>query len=184
MQSIFIKDIMIPLEDYATVSQDATLYEAVKALEDAQNDFNQNRYHHRAVLVYDASNKIVGKLSQLDILKSLEPRYDSVINLEQLDRFGINADYIRKMVKELGLLRQPVEDVCRKASVVKVREIMYTPTEGEYVAETATLNEAVLQLLVGHHQSLLVTRDKEIVGILRLTDVFKKICDIMDSCRI
>jgi hypothetical protein len=37
---------------------------------------------------------------------------------------------------------------------------------------------------MGRHQSLLVTRGEEIVGVLRLSDVFKKICDSIKACRI
>lgn len=183
MDSITVKEMMIPLEDYATVSEDATLSEAVLALEEAQNKFNQNRYQHRAILVYDRSGKIVGKLSQLDVLQALEPKYGAA-SLEELDQFGINAEYVRNLVEELGLLKQPVQDICRKAAEVNVKDIMHTPTKGEFVAETATLNEAIVQLLVGSHQSLLVTRGKDIVGILRLTDVFKKVTDMIKACKI
>ncbi len=49
---------------------------------------------------------------------------------------------------------------------------MYSPTEGEYLSENATLDEAIHMLVMGYHQSLLVTRGRRIVGILRLTDVF------------
>jgi CBS domain-containing protein len=59
---------------------------------------------------------------------------------------------------------------------------MYTPTEGEYVSEDATLAVAIHQLVVGHHQSLLVTRGDQIVGILRLTDVFAAIFHKMKTC--
>jgi predicted transcriptional regulator len=59
---------------------------------------------------------------------------------------------------------------------------MYTPKEGEYVSEEATLNEAIHQIVMGHHQSLLVTRNSGIVGILRLTDVFKHIFQTMKTC--
>ena len=59
---------MVPLSDYATVSEEATLYEAVIALEKAQATFDQSRYRHRALLVYNNQNQIVGKISQLDIL--------------------------------------------------------------------------------------------------------------------
>ena len=41
--------------------------------------------------------------------------------------------------------------------------------------ENATLAEAIHILVMGHHQSLLVTRGDEIVGILRLTDVFSAV---------
>jgi len=184
MESMLVKDLMVALEDYATVSEDATLYEAVRALEAAQKGFDQNRYRHRAVLVYDARGKIVGRLSQLDVLKALEPKFQDVGDFKELDGYGINADYIRNLVKELGLLKKPLDDVCRKAAALKVKNIMNTPSGGEFVDETATLNEAVIQLLVGRHQSLLVTRGDEIVGILRLTDVFMKVSDMISSCRI
>ena len=184
MASILVKDLMIPLADYVAVSQEATLYEVVRALEEAQNKFNQNRYQHRAVLVYDKREKIVGKLSQLDLFRALEPKYQDMGDFKGLDRYGINADYIRSLIKELGLMKKPLDDICRKAATVKVKSIMYTLSQGEYVDEGETLNEAMVQFLVGRHQSLLVTRDKEIVGILRLTDVFRKVCEIISSCEI
>jgi predicted transcriptional regulator len=59
---------------------------------------------------------------------------------------------------------------------------MHTPTEGEYVSEDASLEVAIHQLIMGHHQSLLVTRKKKIVGILRLTDVFAAVFHKMKEC--
>ena len=59
---------------------------------------------------------------------------------------------------------------------------MYTPGEGEYVSEEASLEMACHQLVMGHHQSLLVTRGDDIVGILRLTDVFNAIFLAMKKC--
>jgi hypothetical protein len=37
-------------------------------------------------------------------------------------------------------------------------------------------------LVMGRHQSLLVTRGKDIVGILRLTDVFREIANRISAC--
>ena len=51
---------------------------------------------------------------------------------------------------------------------------------GEFVGENASLSVAIHQLLLGHHQSLLVTSDKDIVGILRLTDVFREISNLFE----
>jgi CBS domain-containing protein len=184
MESMLVKEMMVPLEEYATVSEEANLYEAVRALEDAQKNYDQNKYRHRAILVYDANRRIVGKLSQLDVIRSLEPRYEGIGDLKDLTRFGLNADYIRQMIKDHGLWKQPIDDICRTAGKLRVKDIMYTPTQREYVSEDASLNEAVHQLIVGHHQSLLVTRGAEIVGVLRLTDVFTRICGLITACRI
>ena len=183
MDTIAVKDLMVSLEDYATVSEDATLAEAVAALEEAQNSFDPDRYQHRAVLVYDKTKKIVGKVSHLDVLKALAPKYNKVVDFRELDdQFLIDADYIRNIVSELGLMQKPAQDICQRAAEVKVKDIMHTPTHGEFVADGAALSEAIVQLLMGHHQSLLVTRGKDIVGILRLTDVFSKISDMIKAC--
>jgi CBS domain containing-hemolysin-like protein len=64
----------------------------------------------------------------------------------------------------------------------KIKDFMYTPTEGEFVEQDASLDEAIHQLIMGHHHSLLVTRDKEIVGILRLKDMFSEIYQGIKTC--
>ena len=184
MGTILVKDVMVGLADYATVSEDATLLDAVKALEEAQRGFDKSRDRHRAILVLDKHNHVAGKLSQLDVLKGLEPNYDKIGDFRATSRFGFSADFIKSLMKTHGLWERPLHDLCGKAGKIKVRDIMYTPTEGEYVAEVATLDEAVHQLIVGHHQSLLVTRGKEIVGILRLTDVFREVTQIIKTCEI
>lgn len=64
---------------------------------------------------------------------------------------------------------------------IEVKDVMYTPADGEYVPEDATLDEGIHQLVIGHRQSLLVTRDSKVVGVLRLSDVFSQICKIIES---
>jgi len=41
------------------------------------------------------------------------------------------------------------------------------------------MGEAANQLIVNPYHSLLVTGKDEVVGVLRLSDVFAKICDII-----
>ena len=48
----------------------------------------------------------------------------------------------------------------------------------------AMLDAAIHQLVVGHHHSLLVTKGGEIVGVLRLTDVFKEVCQRIKECMV
>jgi CBS domain containing-hemolysin-like protein len=184
MKSRIVKDVMVPLAKYATVPETATLFEAVMALEKAQQDFDQTRYRHRAVLVYDQNKQITGKISQLDILKALEPKYDQIEDTKSISRLGYSRQFLKKMMDQFNLWNKPLDDICKKAGSMKVRDFMYTPTEGEYIEESATLDQGIHQLIVGHHQSLLVTSAKEIVGVLRVTDVFKEVCNIIKSCEI
>ena len=184
MKTIAVKDLMVPLAEYATVSEEATLYDAVLALEKAQEAFDPKKQRHRAVLVFDKKNRIVGKLGQPDILRALEPKYGEMGDLGPLSRAGFSPQFLKSMLEKFALWDKPLRDICSKAARLMVKDIMYTPTEGEYVEEKASLGEAIHQLVMGRHQSLLVTKEDEIVGILRLVDVFKEICEGIKACEL
>jgi predicted transcriptional regulator len=153
-------------------------------LEAAQEASDPQKHRHRGVLVYGKNNKVVGKLGQLDILKTLEPKYAEMGDLGPLSRAGFSPEFLRSMIEKFALWDKPLSDICSKAGRMKVKDIMYTPTEGEYVEENASLGEAIHQLVMGHHQSLLVSRGAEIVGILRLVDVFNRVRDAMKTCEL
>jgi len=184
MQSIKVAELMVPLAEYATVLEEATLNEAVLALDLAQQRVEKDREKHRAVLVLDKKGRVVGKLDQWTVLWAIEPRYKQMGDLRETSRYGFSPDFLRSMIENYGLWRKPLEGICRKASEMKVKDIMHTPAEVEYVGENDSLDTAIHQLVMGCHQSLLVTRGEEIVGVLRLSDVFKKICDSIKACRI
>lgn len=184
MKSYTVKDLMVPLSEYATVTDDATLYEAVRALEAAQEKFEDRhtRYRHRAILILDKGGNVIGKISQLDALKALEPKYQSMSAGEGSHRFGFSKQFMQTTLEDYHLFSNPLDDICLKAGRQNVKNFMYTPTEGEYVAEDASLDVAIHQLIMGHHQSLLVARDTKIVGVLRLTDVFAAVFHKMKEC--
>jgi len=179
-----VKDLMVPLSEYATVSENATLYEAVLALEEAQENFEDRhtRYRHRAIIMLDKNGTVVGKLSQLDVLKALEPKYQEKFEGQESRRLGISQSFMKSVFEDYKLFANPLDDICRKAGEQPVKNFMHSPTEGEYVSESTTLEVAIHQLIMGQHQSLLVTRDEKIVGILRLTDVFATVFHRMKEC--
>jgi CBS domain-containing protein len=184
VKSYFVKDLMVPLSEYATVTEEATLYEAVLALEEAQENFEDKhtRYRHRAILMLDKNGNVVGKLSQLDVLRALEPKYQDMIQGEGSQRYGFTKKLMKSMLEDYNLFANPLDDICRKAGELPVKKFMHTPTAGEYVSEDASLEVAIHQLIMGHHQSLLVTHGKKITGILRLTDVFAAVFHKMKEC--
>jgi CBS domain-containing protein len=180
-----VKDHMVPVEEYATVKPDADLHQAVEALAEAQEKYSKGTYPHRAILVVDDEGKVVGKLSQWDVIRALEPKYDELFDYGRLSHFGFTPGFIKSMLKEHNLWGHPLNDICRAAGRLKVVDIMYSPQRGEYVEEDASLAEAIHQLIMGRHQSLLVT-DKQgtIKGVLRLSDVFEEVCRRIRECRI
>jgi CBS domain-containing protein len=179
MRLVLVRELMVPLEEYATVSEDATLLEAIHALEEAHARDEGRKYPHRAVLVTNAEGKIVGKLSQLDVLRALERPYREITRSKAAERYGFSADYIRSVANNYEQWREPMGDLFLRTGRIIVRDVMYTPAEGEFVHEDTSMDEAIYHLVMGRHQSLLVTRGEEVVGILRLTDVFDGICELI-----
>ena len=172
MKRFIVKDLMVPISEYATVPKGATLFEAVLALEKAQEEFDHTKYHHRAILVMDSTNKVIGKLSQLDVIRALEPKYDPSDELKSLERYGFSEKFIWNQRKQRRQEVAPIADIGKVAGYLKVEEFMQAPTEGEYVDEETSLDVAAHQLVVGSHHALLAMRGDRIVGVLRLTDVF------------
>jgi predicted transcriptional regulator len=86
------------------------------------------------------------------------------------------------MVEKYSLWDRPLKDICAKAAGKKVKNFMYKPTEEEYIEEGDTLDDAIHLLVLGNHQSLLVTKVDKITGILRLTDVFAHVCKLVKAC--
>ena len=177
---------MVPLEEYATVSMDATLKDAVDALEKAQQELDRKRYKylHRAVLVLNKNKEVVGKISQMDILRGLEPKYKDIGDTRRVSLSGFSAQFLKSMMDSQSLWVHPLKDICNKAAKTKVKDIMAILTEGEFIDEKDSLEEAMHIMIMGHHHSLLVARDENIVGILRVTDVFNYINDLVKLCKI
>lgn len=183
MENLPVKNYMVPLSEYATVSKDATLYEAVLALEQALASFDPSRHRHRAILIYDENRRIVGKISHIDVLRALEPGYEDAAKDDRFTRLGLSPIYQKSLLDQYMLWNKPLDDLCRKAGEQKVEAFMQTPAEGEFVDEDTSLDAAIHQLIMGKHQSLLVTRAKEIVGVLRLTDVFGEVVRKIKECK-
>ena len=127
MKSFTVSDLMVPLAEYATVSEEATLYEAILALEKAQEDFDQTRYRHRAILVYNRDNKIVGKLSQIDVLKALEPKYNELLTEGATRHLGFSTKYIEGMLEQFSLWAGPLTDICGKGANRRRLKTLSTP---------------------------------------------------------
>ncbi len=173
MKNTVIKDLMVPLAEYATVNEDATLSDAIKALEKAQRAFDHTRYRHRAILVIDKANHPVGKISQIDALRALEPKYKEIQTQNKKSHFRhFSRMFIKSMIDQYQLFDGTLDTLRSQATKIHVKDFMQTLSADDCLDENATLKEAVHLFILGHHQSLLVSSKGRIVGILRLTDVF------------
>jgi CBS-domain-containing membrane protein len=181
MENYTVKNLMVPLSEYATVPEGSTLLEAVMALEEAQEAFesDHSKYHHRAILILNRNGRVIGKLSQLNVLRAFQPKHEEMKTIEGIKQFGFSSQFIAKSQEQSRLRGVSLRDISTKAAKMKVEDFMKTPSEGEYVEEDTSLDTAIHQLVMGLHLSLLVTSGKDIVGVLRISDVFAAVYHAM-----
>ena len=88
MDKIEVKEIMRPISEFSVISGDATFMEGMIALENVDEQFKSGRTPERILLVQDKDQKIIGKISPMDIVQGLEPKYDYI------ERFQTNQYYL------------------------------------------------------------------------------------------
>ncbi|MDZ7663729.1 MAG: CBS domain-containing protein [Desulfotignum sp.] len=192
MKNTLVKEIMVPLADYATVDENATMAEAVLALEQARNRFDKEKLKHRAILVSNSQNQVVGRISYLDFLQGLEPKYNEIeelyntINRKLGSRYHLAADYsperFQAQIQKYNLWEKPLHNLCGKAAACLAKDFMHIPEESDYIREDATLDQAIHQFVLVRTQSLLVKNTRDITGILRLSDVTETIFAMVKQC--
>jgi CBS domain-containing protein len=184
MKSVLVRELMVPIEDYATVKQDANLNEAVLALEKAQQTVDLHKHKHRAILVLDGRQRVVGKITMMQVLKALEPKYAKLAAKGVLTRSGYSPRMIEDMLKDNALWNEPMEFICDRAARQPVDSFMEVLTADAYIDQDATLDAAVHKMILLDYQSLIVTHEDQVVGILRLSDLFTVICERVKLCEI
>ena len=68
------------------------------------------------------------------------------------------------MLENYSLFDGSLEELKEKAAKINVKEFMHNLSTDECIDENAFLDQAVHTLIMGHHQSLLVSRGKIIIG--------------------
>jgi len=179
-----VKDLMVPISEYATVNKGATLFEAVLALEKAQASYDQTKNQHRAVLVMDKKDKIVGKLSQLNVLRALESGNEQVDIIEEIEKYSFSPKFVANLKEQSRLKGMTFKKMCIKPAEMKVEKFMKTLTENQYVEENTSVDIAIYQLLTGPFLSLMVVKDENVIGVLRLTDIFLAVVDAMKENKV
>lgn len=168
-----VRDLMIPVNDYATVGQDASLLEAVKALRKSQEKVPPNLHPFRAMLVTDDEGKIIGKIGHLAFLKALEPKYKSSGDMEKLRRANIDSEFVDQMMAHFDLWDMDLFDICARAKSIMIKDVM--KDIDECVDAEATLSHAMHKIIMFQTLSLLVCDKDRIVGIIRLSDIYNEL---------
>ena len=180
-----VKDLMVPLEECATVGQEITIGQAILALKKSRDNQVASSTSSRflctgypAMLVLDDESWVVGKLGQTDIVLNLDPNYQGHGGFQAIAHTataGLSPALLKSLVQWDSVWNESFEHRCRKVLNLKVKDWMCGAASEERVLESDPLQVAIHKLAVGYHQSLLVTSHDEVTGILRLSDIFEQI---------
>lgn len=177
IKEILIKTVMIPLPDYVTINETATVYDVFHVLEKNKSD---GRHAHRDVIVVDANGKFKGNVTMLDIFKSLEPNYKRLF--ENYEGKTLTKDYVINAMRDFNLWLEPMKNICERSANIKVSDIMHVPSKNEYLQENDSLEKALHEYVMGAHQPLIVKNGDTVTGVLRFGDLFEVIRERMLAC--
>ncbi len=175
MKSIKVKDIMIPISNYVTVSKSSSLIDVVQALDSDQK--SKKKHAHRDAVVLDDDGLFIGKITMIDIFQALEPNYKKIDPKNEMNTLEYSGGMVTKQLlnyyDDLNLWVEPMKDICNRGKDLKVVDIMHMPEPDECVKESDTLEKALNRFVIGAHQPLVVKNGDKVTGLLRFGDLFE-----------
>ena len=159
-----VGDIMIPLQDYTTLSRSSTVKQAIAML---HQSFSARggaapimETGHRSVLITDEGGEVIGILSIMELMAGLMPVYLSYPKPSTADSIQYSPIFWR------GLFSKEIKKLADKP----LSELM-SPAP-KRIEAAASLLEAVYFLVQTEERRLLVVQDNRPVGVLREQDLF------------
>lgn len=183
METMKAGDLMVPVAEFDTISAGTTFYEALQALEKARQKNLKGEKKGKILLVTDENDKIIGKLSPIDLIRGLEPNYNQLDDKDTSFRYGFG--YAKDAMEETYRLWQtPFKDLCKKAVDVHIRDVVRRFPEQQTVDSGDRLDKVFHRFVMGRHDSLFVSQDGEIAGMLLFSDIFDRVSETMKACGI
>ncbi len=173
-----VRDIMVPLSDYAVTNVKSSLKEAALSLRKQYCQVEEGRCTeagHRSVLVLDDSGALVGVLDFRSVLRVLIPEIAGGLTV-RLESLGVSAAFAEAGAFELDESRLDFYGRVRKNAETRVSEVMLK-VRGTIDAE-ADLMEALRLIYQNKVHMLPVFDAGKLVGVVRDSDLFLVVADI------
>jgi CheY-like chemotaxis protein len=166
-----VKNIMVPIEDYTTLTEDATVWEAVKKLRESFSmavcTSRLMETGHRSIVVFDKQGKLKGILSIKDLMEATMPAYLSAPKPSMADSIQYSpmfwAGAFNREVRELAKLR--VEEIMSPAPMT--------------IKADANLMEAAYIMVTNQIRRMAVMDGPRVVGVIREQDLFFEMEEIL-----
>jgi predicted transcriptional regulator len=185
-----VKEILSPVSEYNQVDQEAPLCEAIAMLRSnlKKIEAGERGVFHKTLLVTDASQKIVGKLSVFDLIRGLVPDQAKTPEVSRAffyralsERTQAVADEVAHLKERFQWLDHTFFDLVKQETQKKVKEVM-APVH-VLLDEEDSISKAIFVMFKENIRQPLVTRKGEIVGVVNIMDIFPLLLEIAgDEC--
>jgi len=174
-----VKDLLIPISEYAVTTPEKTLREAVPTLRRLYCEVEEGKCTeagHRNILVMDHSGKLVGILDFKSILRVLIPEIAGGLTA-RLEALGVSMAFAHADATDLDEARMSFRARVIKNAETKVADAMLK-VRGTITAD-ADLMEALKLLYMNKVTVLPAYEDDKLVGVLRESDIFLTVAEIL-----
>jgi CBS domain-containing protein len=176
-----VRDLLVPLSEYAVTAPERTLAEAVPTLRKLYcqvEDGKCTEAGHRSILVLDGSGTLVGILDFKSILRILMPEIAGGVT-EKLEALGISVAFAQAGTADLDEARLSFRARVLKNAETRVGDVMLK-IRGTIDAD-ADLMEALKLMFKNKITVLPVYSNGKIVGVLRESDLFLTVAEILSE---
>jgi len=166
-----VEDVMIPIEEYTTVTESSTVRDAVEKLRASFScQLSSDKIMetgHRSLLVLDNNGEMLGILTIIDLLRALMPTYLTSAKPSTADSIHYSPMFWSGMFTRevLNLADRPIEDIMSPAPLT--------------IDAGANLMEAAELMVMKKKRRLAAKDGGKIVGVVREQDLFFEIDHIL-----
>jgi CheY-like chemotaxis protein len=159
-----VVEIMVPIDNYTTLNEEQTVSDAILKLKESFSSMISTsrlmESSHRSVLVFDNTGNVKGLLVIDDLLEGIKPAYLKAAKPSMADSIVYSPMFWS------GMFTTEVKRLAK----MKIKEVMSAapPT----IDVDANLMEAAHMMMKNKVARLAVTKQKDVVGVIREQDLF------------
>lgn len=168
-----VREIIVPVDQYPSVRDKATLKEAIRVLDGAKLDVRGRRSQPRVLLVFDGIQVLVGYARRRDIMRGLEPGF----------MLSEPMTYRRKLfdvAADPNLAELPYDRVVssiRKQAERPVSDVMQ-PVETTIDADDH-LMKAIHEMVTLNLYLIPVIDEGQLLGVIRSLDIIHELAQLL-----
>jgi|GEM_PF-409462 len=163
-----VKELIIPLTQYPHLNDDQTIDDAIQSFMEFRAG-QKERLHYSIIFVLNNQSQLVGKLTQMDIMRAFAPRLFQSLDAGKYD--GKKVDF-----SDLAMLHEErIFSECGKNRMQPISPFI-RPIKFTVSSETSMLT-ALLMMHSHQEFDIPVTENGSVIGVLRLEEVFTAMCN-------